>query len=174
LLLKVDLLSLDIKAPGLDQSTNLENFNVATRFGYKIDLPYRLYIEPTAGLEFVHTHFDEKTGLTPITVPLRDGSALQGRIGARFGTEWVTNNIRIEPSLTGYVYSILEATGTALFIGGTGITTPSDEGQVRGELQAAVNFFNLTTGWSGFARGDIRFGSDLIAASGKLGLRYQW
>jgi hypothetical protein len=47
-------------------------------------------------------------------------------------------------------------------------------GRVRGEVQAAVNFFNLQTGLSGFARFDTRFGESLFSLGGLAGLRYQW
>ena len=54
------------------------------------------------------------------------------------------------------------------------ITFPSDEGKVFGEIQASVNFLDLTSGWSGFVRGDLRFGEDLFGGSGKAGIRYTW
>jgi len=137
-------------------------------------LPSKYYIEPTAGVEYVSTQFSESNALTAFAIPLQDGHAVRGRVGARFGTEWVTNNIRVEPSLTGYAYEILEASNATLFTGGTGIILPTDKGKLRGELQASVNFFNLGTGTSGFIRADTRFGQDLIAAGAKVGVRQQW
>jgi outer membrane autotransporter protein len=174
LILKTDFLSLDINNPAFTQSADLTNYDVITKFGYKFDLPNQFYIEPVAGLEYVRTQFDDLTFLTPTTVPLNNGDALRARIGARIGTEWVTNNIRVEPSLTAYAYSDVHVSGAALFINGGGIVLPTNEGKVRGELQASVNFFNLQTGLSGFVRADTRFGDDLIAAGGRAGLRYQW
>jgi outer membrane autotransporter protein len=173
-LLKVDTLGLEINGTNLAQSANLVNFNVATNSGYKFDFQKRFYIEPTAGLEYVKTSFTDTTALTSTTVPLNNGFALRGRIGARIGTEWVTNNVRVEPSLVGYVYSVLDSSGASLFVNGVGINLPTDKGKVRGELQASVNFLNLQTGWSGFGRVDTRFGDDLVAAGAKSGIRYQW
>jgi hypothetical protein len=63
-LFKVDLLSLDINTPGMSQSANLINYNLATNIGYRFDIPYHYYIEPTAGLEYVRTNFDHATALT--------------------------------------------------------------------------------------------------------------
>jgi outer membrane autotransporter protein len=173
-LFKVDLLSLDIDIPGITQSTNLTNYNAAANIGYKFDFPNHFYMEPTAGLEYVNTNFDQATALTATTVALSDGWALRVRAGARIGTEWVTNNVRIEPSLLALAYGIPEASNTALFTNGFGVSLPSDVGRLRGELQGTVNFFDLQTGWSGFARVDTRFGDGLLSVGGKAGLRYQW
>ena len=51
-LFKVDLWSLDIDIPGMPQSADPINYNLATNIGYRFDLPYEYYIEPTAGLEY--------------------------------------------------------------------------------------------------------------------------
>jgi outer membrane autotransporter protein len=174
LLAKVDLLSLDIGIPGISQAANPINYNLATNIGYRFDLPNRYYIEPTAGLEYVRTNFDHATALTATTVALNDGYALRARAGARVGTEWVTGNVRVEPSLLGLAYEIAEATNSALLINGTSISNPSDVGRVRGELQGLVNVFDLQTGLAGFARVDTRFGEGLWSVGGKAGMRYQW
>src|SRR5262249_16396667 len=151
LLLKVELLSLEISIPGVSQSANPTNYNVATNIGYRFDLANRYYIEPTAGLEYVRTNFDHATALTATTVALNDGDALRARAGARVGTEWTTGNVRIEPSLLGQVYEIAAATNNAL-----------------------VNVLDLRTGLSGLARVDRRFGEGLWSVGGKAGMRYQW
>ena len=44
---------------------------------------------------------------------------------------------------------------------------------IKNEIQAAVNFFNLTNGVSGFVRADTRFGDGLTAGGVRVGLRYQ-
>ncbi|ACL56330.1 autotransporter outer membrane beta-barrel domain-containing protein [Methylobacterium nodulans] len=173
---KVDLLGLDITAPGLRQRTGLQNYYVSTNVGYRIPLEHNIYVEPTAGLEYVSTVFDRTPALGANLVPLRDGDALRGRIGARVGTEFVQDDIRIEPSITGYVYSVLTESGTlGAFTGGiTSVTGLREEGKVRGEVQASINFFNLKTGLSGFIRGDYRVGGDLVAGGGRAGIRYQF
>ena len=57
---------------------------------------------------------------------------------------------------------------------GGSIVLPTDQGKFRGEIQASVNFFDLSSGWSGFVRGDVRFQEDLVGAGAKAGIRYQW
>ena len=174
-MVKFDALSLDVNGPGVFQTADVKNYSVIANVGYKIDLPNRYYIEPTAGVDFVHTSFDHLSVLAaPQNVPLANGEATRVRIGARIGTDWITNNVRIEPSLTGFAYEIVDGSNAALFVNGAGITLPSDQGKVRGELQGAVSFLNVQTGWSGFVRADTRFGDQLFAAGGRGGIRYQW
>ncbi|MDP4024932.1 autotransporter outer membrane beta-barrel domain-containing protein [Methylobacterium sp. NEAU 140] len=174
-LFKVDLLGLDIVAPGLRQRTGLQNYLFTSNVGYRIPVGGGLYVEPTAGIEYINTDFNRQAALTPTTVPLRDGDAVRGRIGARTGTEILIGDIRIEPSVTGYLYSVLyESRLSGAFNGITSVTGLRDEGKVRGEVQTAVNVFNLKTGLSGFVRADYRIGSDLIAGGGRVGIRYQW
>ena len=170
---KTDLLNVSINGGGINQKADLINYDVSANIGYKFDLPNKYYIEPTAGIEYVRSDFSGTTAFSPTTIALNDGDATRGRIGARVGTEFLVNGVRIEPSLLGYVYSIFSQTGNALVFSSTGITLPSDVGKVRGEIQAAVNFFNLTNGVSGFVRADTRFGDNLTAGGVRVGLRYQ-
>jgi outer membrane autotransporter protein len=174
LLFKTDFLSLNINDVGLSQSANLTNYDFAANVGYKAEFSQKFYVEPTAGLEYVNTQFDHPTTLTATTIPLQDGFAWRMRAGARMGTEWITNNVRIEPSVGVFAYGISSAGNVALFTNGASLALPSDVGLVRGEVQAAVNFFDLNSGWSGFVRGDTRFGEGLWSAGGRAGIRYQW
>ncbi|HLK84822.1 MAG TPA: autotransporter outer membrane beta-barrel domain-containing protein [Xanthobacteraceae bacterium] len=173
-LFKADLLSLDIDIPGISQSANPTNYNLATNIGYKFELPNHYYIEPTAGLEYVRTNFDHASALTATTAPLNNGDALRTRAGARIGAEWVAGSVRVEPSLLALVWEIADATNNALLVNDTSISLPSDVGRLRGELQGLVNVFDLQTGLSGFARVDSRFGDGLWSVGGKAGVRYQW
>ena len=99
---------------------------------------------------------------------------MRAKVGARVGTEWISDQLRIEPSLVASAYSDVSVSNGALFVGGGGISLPTDQGKVRGEVQGSVNFFDLRTGWSGFVRAETRFGDNLLAYGGKGGLRYQW
>jgi outer membrane autotransporter protein len=177
LMAKFDFLDLNINGPGVAQSNDVKNSLFGGNVGYKIDFAHRWYIEPTAGIEYVRTNFDQPNLTLPGAVPLADGTALRVRGGARFGTDWVENGIRIEPNFAAFAYDVVKATGGALFTGTAGggaISLPNDEGKVRGEIQAAVNGFDLKSGLSGFVRLDARFGEDYFGIGGRAGLRYQW
>jgi hypothetical protein len=80
----------------------------------------------------------------------------------------------VEPSLLGQVYEIAQGTNNALLVDSTSISTPSDIGRARGEVQGLVNVIDLQSGLSAFARVDTRFGDGLWSVGGKAGLRYQW
>ena len=84
--------------------------------------------------------------------------------------------MRVEPSvlLLGYYYFEADGATIALGTGGGSFVLPTDEHKFRGEVQASVNMFDLKSGVSGFVRGDLRFGDDLIGGGAKVGLRYQW
>ncbi|MDN3571127.1 autotransporter outer membrane beta-barrel domain-containing protein [Methylobacterium longum] len=174
-LFKVDLLGLDIIAPGLRQKTGLTNYSFASNVGYRIPLSAGAYIEPTAGIDYVDTQFNRTSAFTETTVPLRNGDAFRGRIGTRVGSEVIVGNVRFEPSVTTYVYAVLaESNPSGVFNGVTSVTGLRDQGKPRGEVQASLNVFDLSTGISGFVRADMRVGSDLLAGGGRVGVRYTW
>jgi outer membrane autotransporter protein len=173
---KVDFLDFTTNVIGLPASADVQNFSVLGNIGYKFDFANRWYLEPTVGVEYVSTDFSNQNILPTTFAFLQDSHLLRGRAGVRFGTEWMAGNIRIEPSLLALAYYYFEATGATISLGGAGgsIVLPTDEGKVRGELQASVNFFDLSSGWSGFIRGDVRFADDIFGGGGKVGVRYQW
>jgi hypothetical protein len=43
-----------------------------------------------------------------------------------------------------------------------------------GDVNGTLNFIGLTTGWSTFANGGVKFNSDFTTVSAKGGFRYQW
>ncbi len=172
---KADLLSLNINGVALSQSTGTQNYSFLANIGYRYDLQQAWYVEPTAGLEYVQTNYSNQTALTSTTVALQDGDVFRGRIGAHLGVSWVDNNIRYEPTFTALAYDLFQVTTpTALLSGPTGLFLPNQLGKISGEVQAAVNFINLSNGWSGFARADFRFGENFVGGGGKLGVRYLW
>lgn len=73
----------------------------------------------------------------------------------------------MEPSLLGQVSEIAQATNNALSVDGTGISTPSDVGRARGEVESLVNVIDLQSDLSAFARVDRRFGDGPWRWAGK-------
>jgi len=175
-LVKVDLLGFSTSVPFMTPSADLTNFNVLSNIGYKFDLPSKWYVEPTVGIEYVQSKWTNQQIIATTFTTLDNAHMTRGRFGARIGTEWISNNVRIEPSvlLLGYYY--FEATGATVQLGAAGgsIVLPTDQGKFRGEIQPGVNFFDLSSGWSGYVRGDFRFQEDLVGGGGKVGIRYQW
>jgi outer membrane autotransporter protein len=172
---KADLLSLRISGSGVSQSTSLQSYDGFVDLGYKFDIFDNWYIEPSGGLEYVKTNFDNHFSLTTASVPLRDGDAWRGNLRVRVGTSWMSGDVRWEPSLTLGVYDVFAgSSSTVLLSGPTSISLPSNKDKVVGELQGSINFANLANGWSGFARLDARIGDHLTGGTARVGLRYQW
>jgi outer membrane autotransporter protein len=172
---KVDFLEFDTNIATLPSTADVRNYSFLANIGYKFDLQRNWYIEPTVGFEYVRTEFSNQSALATTIAQLEDASLLRGRFGARIGTSWVDNNWRIEPSLLALGYYYFEATGASIQLGAAGgtIILPTDEGKFRGELQGSVNFFNLSTGVSGFVRGDLRLGDDVVGGGFRTGIRFQ-
>ena len=82
---KADILSLDISGLSLAQTADVTNLSFLANVGYKFDLSRGLYVEPTAGVEYVRTDFSDSPLLTVNTLPLLDGHATRVRAGARLG-----------------------------------------------------------------------------------------
>jgi hypothetical protein len=104
---------------------------------YKFDLANGWFIEPTIGVSFTETfadNFGTKTG---------DSTELHG--GARIGTEIMWNGIRVQPSVSGAVFTIVHQSGAGATTGpggaplaGSGST--SQEGDVGGRGSGKLNF----------------------------------
>jgi len=172
---KVDFLEFETNIVLLPTTADVRNYSFLANVGYKFDLQRGWYFEPTIGIEHVRTEFSNQAFLATSIVTLEDASLTRGRFGARIGTSWIQDNLRIEPSLALFGHYYFEATGATVQLGGTSgtIVLPTDEGKLRGELQGSVNVFNLTTGVSGFLRGDLRFGDDVIGGGARAGIRIQ-
>ena len=151
-------------------SGDLRNHTLVGNVKYRIDIG-GAFLEPTAGLEFISTNYDRTTE----RFGLVDGDVLRGRAGARLGTSWSLDGVVLHPTLGAFVYSDLSVNGGEVPFGDviTETVMKADEGKLRGELQAALHI-DFGRGFSSIARAEYRFGDDLQAFAGRLGLRYQW
>lgn len=186
LLFKTDFLSLRSDALGLPARADAQNYALTFNLGYKINLTSSWYVEPTAGIEHVWTEYSNQVMQvgSGVLAPYQNASSTRVRGGARIGTEWIVGGVRFEPSLTALAYTFIDVSSVNVNLssvnlqfgaGGTGVTTlPSDQGKLFGEFQASLNMFDLSSGISGFIRGDVRFGENLVGGGGKVGLRKQW
>ena len=179
-IVKADLLSMDISAAALAQTSDVANWSLLGNVGYKFDLSRGFYVEPTAGVEYVRTDFSGSPLLTATTVPLLDGQATRVRVGARLGTEWVTNNIRIEPSVLPLLYVVTRVPPAwkPSHRGGPGVITFAeqmwDKGVRGGPGVCSTSHWAEQRMVRASVRGDLRFGEDLFGGSGKGGIRYAW
>ena len=133
---------------------------------YKFDLANAWFIEPYVGLTFSEAYLDSFGAET--------GHSTEVEGGARIGTETVWNGTRVQPSLTGALFSMVDESGTAAAIGAgggaVGLGNPPT-GVVGGKGSGKLNFL-WTDHFSSFIEAH---GSDIAGISdigGQVGLRW--
>ncbi len=159
-------LTATVNGSAVVQSTNLIT---AANINYKFFFN-DYWIEPTVGFRYTTVSYSNDAQLLGLT----DGHFYRVQGGARFGTSFLWNSIRVTPTVTGLLYSDLDIQGLVLqdtFF--TPTLLPSDEGKLRAQGILAVNF-DLGLGLSSFVQAEFRGGQDLFGATGKLGVRYQF
>ena len=150
--------------------TDGRNNSFGASLSYRFDLGATgWFMEPTVNLDYTRSTFDNAAlfGLT-------NGSTLRGKAGASFGTLWLLNETTaLQPTFGAFAYSNLDVENDVLTIDPSGLDLQTDEGKVRGELQASLNLI-FASGLSMFARGEYRFGEDLRGGAIRAGMRYQF
>jgi len=168
---KLDFLTLKEDFAGLapNGSIGVTNAGVSGNVQYKNKFGAS-FLEPTVGFSFTRTMFGDNAAL----MGLQDGSTLRLQAGARFGTAFTVNGISFEPTLALLAYSNVIADGTSVATVPVAVpVTPTDKGLVRGEVDPELNL-DFNNGYSAYVRGSVRFGSELVGGSAKVGLRKQF
>ncbi len=155
--------------------TDVNNFVVASNFQYRFPVSSTVWIEPTAGFRYVNSQY----AASAAGLGLQNGEAWRVQGGARIGFESMWNTTRITTTLTGLAYSDVSVVGGVISDSATGgafagtAVLPSDQGKVRGQGIARVNF-DYGNGFSTFVQGEVRGGQGLFGAGGRAGVRYQF
>jgi Autotransporter beta-domain len=168
---KLDFLTLREDFAGLapNGSIGVTNAGISGNIQYKAKFGAS-FAEPTAGFSFTRTMFGDNAAL----MGLQDGSTLRLQAGARFGTAFTVNGISFEPTLALLAYSNVIADGTTVATVPVPVpVTPTDQGLLRGEVDPELNL-DFNNGYSAYVRGSVRFGSELVGGSAKVGLRKQF
>jgi outer membrane biosynthesis protein TonB len=152
--------------------TYLLNTTLSGNVNYRFDIPYNMWIEPTAGIQYINSSY----GSDAAQLALADGSLLMIQGGARLGANFLWSNVRATVILTGLAYDDVVVSGG--FIAGAGglqsnILAHADEGQVRGRGILALNL-DFGQGVKAFVQGEAYGGQGLFGAGGKAGVRYEW
>jgi hypothetical protein len=156
-------------------SANVNNFVAAQNFQYRFPVSAGLWFEPTVGYRYTNSHYDAGGA----ALGLQDGYDWRVQGGGRFGIESFWNAVHVTTTITGLAYSDVKIVGgpitggatTGSFAGGT--VLPSDEGKVRGEGIFLANF-DYGRGFSTFVQAEVRGGSGLFGAGGRVGARTQF
>ena len=168
---KLDFLTLKEDFAGLapNGSIGVTNAGISGNVQYKNKFGAS-FLEPTMGFSFTRTMFGDNAAL----MSLQDGSTLRLQAGARFGTAFTANGISFEPTLALLAYSNVIADGTSVATVPVAVpVTPTDQGLVRGEVDPELNL-DFNNGYTAYVRGSVRFGSELVGGSAKVGLRKQF
>ena len=168
---KLDFLTLKEDFAGLapNSSIGVTNAGISGNVQYKNKFGAS-FLEPTMGFSFTRTIFGDNAAL----MGLQDGSTLRLQAGARFGTAFNANGISFEPTLALLAYSNVIADGTSVATVPVAVpVTPTDQGLVRGEVDPELNL-DFNNGYTAYVRGSVRFGSELVGGSAKVGLRKQF
>jgi hypothetical protein len=124
-------------------SPDSTGISYAPNVQYKFEMGNGFYIEPTVGVTYTQVfsaNFGAQTG---------DSTEVHG--GARFGTETMWNNVRVQPQLTLAAFTIAEQTGTGGVAGAGGAppipaaagTVPT--GTLGGRASGKLNFLWTST-----------------------------
>jgi Autotransporter beta-domain len=156
-------------------SANVTNFVAAQNFQYRFPVSAGLWFEPTVGYRYTNSHYDAGGA----ALGLQDGYDWRVQGGGRFGIESFWNAVHVTTTITGLAYSDVKIVGGPITGGATsgsfagGTVLPSDEGKVRGEGIFLANF-DYGHGFSTFVQAEVRGGSGLFGAGGRVGARTQF
>jgi hypothetical protein len=130
---------------------------------YRYDLSNNWWLEPTAGLSYVHSV--ETEGVSDMNV-------VQLKAGTSAGTSFMWGNTKVEPTFTALAYSDVSVTGGT--VGGTPIS--NDQGQLWGKGAAKLNYVwtkNFSSAISGEVYG-TRGTETIIGYKGLFEMKYAW
>jgi outer membrane autotransporter protein len=100
-----------------------------------------------------------------------------GRLGLRVGQTLHFGSYNLEPAINVSVWHEMSSDNTATLTssGTTFVFTDRTMDPTYAEVGGQLNIFNVGGKFSGFAKADMRYGTDdMFGVSGKLGVRYSW
>jgi len=150
-------------------SANVTNFVAASNYQYRFPMSAAVWVEPTVGYRYTNSNYDAGAA----ALGLQDGYDWRVQGGARLGIESFWNSVHVTTTITGLAYSDVKIVGGPIASGSfNGTILPSDQGKVRGEGIFLSNF-DFGRGFSTFVQGEVRGGSGLFGAGGRIGARLQ-
>lgn len=166
---KVDFFDLSRSAAGVpDLGLGLTSYTSAYNVNYKVDMmPW--WVEPTVGVSYSSLRWDGASK----AMGFEDGHTWRLQAGVRVGSAFDWNGVKVEPTLTGMVYSDVEVRGGTIAAAAGGLAIPTDEGKVFGQGIAKLNFI-WANNVSSYIEGEVRGRENVLGAAGRVGLRYSF
>lgn len=172
-LVKGDFLKADYNVGGSDDNTDSTTLGVRVESGYRYMTSTGMFIEPNASLAYAHTKIDD-INVSGTPVNFDNGNGLEGKLGARFGGTMVKEGVKYDPFVSVGIAGELLSDNTVFLDSGPGLVVEDNAPDVFGEVGAGINIFSTKSGWTGFAKADLRFGDDFVGGTGKIGARWAW
>jgi len=159
-----------------DAPLNGRSDNVNASVSYRIALPSRFFVEPTANISYSRSTFD-----SPISggMPVMDFDpvkSLLARGGARFGTSFSYGGYSWSPYAVALVANEFEKPTGAIFEKGLYSNTDMTTDRVGTYYQTSlgISFQSQTSGLVGFTRADYQTGSKIHGGGVVGGVRYSF
>jgi hypothetical protein len=172
-LVKGDFLKADYNVAGTDADTDSSTIGARVETGYRFLTATGMFIEPNASLAYAHTKIDD-INVSGTPVNFDNGNGLEGKLGARFGGSSQKDGVKYDPYVSVGLVGELLGQNTVFLDSGPGLLIEDDAPGVFGEVGVGINIFSSKSGWTGFAKADLRVGDDYFGGTGKIGANWAW
>jgi opacity protein-like surface antigen len=161
--------------------------SVSGNIGYNIPSPGSTwFVEPSAGFVYSVVKLDQLTipgnigihGLvSPGVIQFDDVKSTLGRLGVRVGTNVSIGNVAVQPFVTASVWHEFEGPAVSTFNGNfndlpTTFQVSNSRLGTYGQYSIGAAAQLANSGWAGYARLDVREGSNIEGVGINAGLRY--
>jgi hypothetical protein len=190
-MVRANFYRLQVESPVLemhDDSFGAHGVSVSSNAGYYIAIPNSTwFIEPSLGIVYSLVTVDQISipgnfgigGLVPTGALQFDQiKSTLGRAGARIGTNMNIGKVAVQPFFTASVWHEFEGNSTSMFssnfAGPTSFQVSSTRLGTYGQYSAGAAAQLANTGWAGYARVDLREGSNIEGVGVNGGVRYSF
>ncbi len=177
---KADLLKMSWSAPTLGGFGFSAPESDANSYGVMVDTGYRIFdngaffFEPLGSFAWVRTSIDS-INVLGTSLNFGDSDSVRGSLGGRLGFASMWGATKVEASITGRVWHEFDDPNPLQVVTSGPLLQIQDQFTgTYGDVNGTLNFIGLTSGWSTFANGGVKFNSDFTTVSAKGGFRYQW
>jgi outer membrane autotransporter protein len=191
-MVRANFYKMQVESPVLemhDEGFNAHGVSFSANAGYNIAVPNSTwFIEPSAGIVYSVVTVD------PVTIPgnfgigglvsqgvlqFDDIKSTLGRLGVRIGTTMTFGMVVVQPFVTASIWHEFQGVSTSSYSGSfSGFATAFQVSSTRlgtyGQYSAGAAAQLANSGWAGYARLDIREGSNIDGVGVNGGLRYSF
>jgi hypothetical protein len=164
---KADFFNLTRTASGqANLDLGMTNHVVGANVNYKISLQRSWWVEPTIGFSRTWLNWNDQSAARGF----ENGREWRLQGGARTGTSFNWNTVRVDPSMSFILYSPVSIEGGAIPVAAGQPVSPTDEGKVFGQVTGKMNF-GISNVLSSYVEGEVRGGHGVLGAAGRIGVR---